>query len=146
MSPVVTLAQGAPPIEQSGTSYMVQYGVVGIMCVVFAYIIFYLYRENRVDRREAASNEKNHAAELTACKEQCKTEKEALRADYERRYRELLEGYQAQLVQIRTASDQREDSIRRDMSTMIEKLANSNKESSEALVDMLTQFLQKVVK
>jgi len=145
MNPVVTLAQAAP-IEKSGTDYMVQYGVVGIMCVVFAYIIFYLYRENRADRREAAANEKNHAAELMACKEQCKTEKEALEKLFEKRNREILEGYTQQLIVIRQSCEKREDDIRREFNALAEKLANGNKESSEALVEMLQQFLNKVVK
>jgi len=144
---VVAQTPGLPTmIETSAWGYAAQFGVVGFLCALFAVVIYKLYRENRADRKEATDKEKADAIELTKCQEGCRIDKETLRADYERRHREILEGYSAQMTQSRTVADKREDEIRRETAAMIERLANANKDSSEALVEMLQQFLNKVVK
>lgn len=149
MTPTGTVVQTTnlpTMIETSAWGYAAQFGVVGLLCILFAVVIYRLYRENRADRKEATDKEKVDAIDLVKCHEACRVEKETLRADYERRHREILEGYSAQMMQFRATSDKREDEIRRETTGMIERLANANKDSSEALVEMLQQFLNKVVK
>ena len=149
--PIASLAQVAPPvpatsIEVSAAAQLFQYGVIGVLVVVFALVIRSLYKENRVDRKEAADSDKKHVAELVACEERCRTEKETLKVEHEKRHRELLESYAKEMIRIRDLSEKREDDIRRETATMIAALADSNSEASEALMEMLQQFLNKVVK
>lgn len=157
MDPVVVATAAGEAAHTSPWAEAVKYGIGGVLALAFAYVIIYLYKENRADRREAAANEKSHAAELATlkaahekemvlCKEHCRIEKETIRADYEKKHREVLEGYTVQLTQVRATFDKREEDIRRDSNANVEKLANANKESAEALVDMLQQFLAKVVR
>ena len=146
--PVASLAQAAPTttIETSAAAQLFQYGVIGVLCVVFAIVIRALYKENRSDRKEAEETAKKHIIELVSCEERCRTEKETLKIESEKRHRELLEGYAKEMIRIRDLAEKREDDIRRETATMIAALADANSESSEALMEMLQQFLNKVVK
>lgn len=139
-----TLAQ--ENIGQTATSTALQYGVVGVVALVFAWVIVHLYKQSRADLRESAEKDKKHAEDLTKCQEQCKVEKEALRADHDRKHREVLEGYTIQLTQIRQQQEKREDDIRREFTATYTKLAEAGREKDEALIEMLDKLQAKLIK
>ena len=145
MSPVVALAQSVA-LETSAAERMFSYGAIGVLCVVFAFVIRALYKQGVDERKAAAESDKKHVAELVSCEERCRTEKEAVRTESERRHRELVEAYAQQIRQIRDLSEKREDNIRLEAASMIAQLADANTEANDKLVAMLQQFIIKVVK
>lgn len=142
-----------PGLETSIASEFLRYGVVGVVCIVFAWVIRFLYREGKDDRTKMEAERKIWTAEREVlkadnakCFEACKTEKETLKADYERRYKELLEGYTHQWSVERDASRKREDDIRREMTIFIESVSKNYQESNEDLTQMLSKIHEKLVK
>jgi len=140
-------------LETSIVGEVLRYGIVGLVAVVFGLVIRFLYREGKDDRTKMEAERKIWAAEREAlkadnakCLEACKTEKETMKADYERRNKETLEGYSHQLVQERDAGRKREDDIRREMTVFIERIAHQYQESNEDLSTMLAKLHDKLVK
>ena len=129
-------------VVTNSAATVAQYGILGIACVIFAIVIKMLYSENRADRNTADAERKlwneerqKMRAENVSCTEQCRTEKETLAKDYERRHREVLEGYATQLRQVKSDSEE-----------FVEKISNGAKASNDALIAMLQKFYEKIVK
>ena len=123
-----------------------QYGVLGVLTVLFGLVIRFLYRENRADQKAIEVERKSFSVEREALKAEHAKISEALKLDYEKKHREVLEGYVHQLIQVRDSSSKREDDIRRETTALIEKLSESSQDSNEALVAMLQKFYEKIVK
>jgi len=133
-------------VEKSATAELLQYGVVGLAVIVFAAVIVHLYKQNRKDLKESHARDTKHEADLAKCQEQCKVEKEAMRADYERKNRETIEGYTHQLTQLRAQQEKREDDIRREMNAMVVKISENAQERDEALLAMLNKFYERIAR
>jgi hypothetical protein len=140
-------------VEESMLTPILKYGVVGIGLIVFALVIRYLYKESREDRKKfeeergkLADERERLKADNLRCIEQCKTEKEGMRVDFERQHRIAADEY-ARLIAIeRDNARRREDDIRRETMQLVEKISQSAQVSSEALVEMLQKFYEKIVK
>jgi hypothetical protein len=142
---IATLANSVS-IEKNAWDYLLQYGVVGLMCIVFGLVIRYLYNEAREERKAFAERDKKHAEDMVKCAEGCKVEKESLRADYEKRHREVIDGYMHQLSVMRATQDKREEDIRRETASLVTKLSESAQEKDEALLAMLNKFYERLIK
>lgn len=150
-------ATTVPGLESTVIGEMLRYGLVGVIAVIFALVIRYLYRENRDDRvkREAvheaerkvwSSEREMLKADNARCIEACKTERELLRADYERRNKEAVEGYMHQFTVERDAARKREDDLRHDTDAFVASIADKAKVSDEAMVAMLQKLLASIIK
>lgn len=131
-----------PTFEGSLLLEALRYGVVGLIAILFAKVIVYLYKENRADLKDGIKERKEWSDERI----KWASEREKLGLDYERRHREVVEGYAHQLVQVREAAQKRDDSIRQEVATMMDKVSANSNDVNEALIEMLKKIHEKLVK
>lgn len=134
----------APQIIQVGQKsweILLGYGVVGVAVIVFAMVIISLYKEIKEERRECKAERKSFDEERVANAKAL----EAIRAEYEKRYREVLEGYTQQLRQDRTQQYEREDKIRNAFTELLTDLKDGLGERDEALTEMLKKLQERVL-
>lgn len=121
-------------MESGIQSVAFQYGVLGAVALVFAYVIRALYA--RIEARDAAI-----AAERIAW---AKKEVE-LRADYETKHVTALVEYAKQLQELREAGQVREDAIRQEFSSLMERVADEATKTSKATTDVLHKFYDRIL-
>lgn len=113
-----------------------QYGVLGVVAVVFGYAIMHLFRALRADqhemRSEVAARERERAEWMV--------EREGLKAEYERKHRELAEGFAESLRDEREANRAHEDAVRREFSDLMEKIATESSRSAEVTATILSKL------
>lgn len=126
---------------ESVTTQAWQYGVLGVVATVFGYAIIHLFRALRADQQEAraavAAREKERA--------DWAVEREAIRGEYERKHRDLVEGFTQALREERDANRQHEDTVRREFSELMEQISAESSESAEAIVRILNKFYDRFV-
>jgi len=130
-------------MEQSSaaTSTAVQYGVLGVVALVFAYAIIHLFKTMRAD--QAAS--KAEAKAMDEERKQWAVEREGLRTEYERKHRELVERYAEAEREEREEGRAREDIVRKEFADLMERVATESGKASQALVDMMQKFYDRFV-
>lgn len=111
-----------------------QYGVLGVVALVFAYVIVALYR--RGEKKDEKIIEDRSA---WAAKEQ------GLRADYEARHSAALVEYAKQLQDLRAAGQDREDAIRKEFSDLMEHISEEATKTSNATIDVLHKFYDRIL-
>ena len=131
-----------PNAEVSILTEALRYGVVGLIAILFARVIVYLYREHRTDLKDIAKERKEWGEE----RERWVEERATLKTDYERRHREVVEGYSHQLMQDREASRKRDDAVRQETAAAIDKASATSNDVNEALIEMLKKIHEKLVK
>ena len=137
-------AQLASP-EAAVSSKALEYGILGVVCLIFAYVIVFLYKRNeRIrDAAEAKSKEDDKliaTERLTWAleRERWSVEREKIRAD-------LAEKFARELRDAHEQSRAHEVAIRREYAEMIEGMSNEQKRASDALVDMLRKFHERAL-
>jgi putative protein kinase ArgK-like GTPase of G3E family len=129
-------------MESSSTTAMAwQYGVLGIVALVFGYAIIHLFRTIRADQktgREAdVAREKERGEWATA--------REALRAEYERKHRDVVESFAQALREERNNNREHEDAVRREFAELMERISTEAARSSDATVAVLSKFYDRFV-
>lgn len=127
--------------QASVTSTAVQYGVLGIVALAFAFAIIHLFKAMRKDHEAAKADEKAMEKE----RGQWAVEREALRTEYERKHRELVEKYAENLREERDGNREHEDLARKEFAELMERVAAESGRSSQALVDMMQKFYDRFV-
>lgn len=126
---------------ESVTTQAWQYGVLGVVAVVFGYAIIHLFRALRADQREAraevAARERERAEWMV--------EREALRHEYERKHRELASDFADSLRQERDNSRDHEDAVRKEFSDLMERISSESAQSADATVAILSKFYDRFV-
>jgi hypothetical protein len=128
-------------MDQAVTSTALQYGVLGIVALAFAIAIIQLFKTLRTDH--AAS--KADAAAMEKERGQWALERESLRAEYERRHRELVEQFAETLREERESSRSHEDLVRKEFADLMEQVAVESGKASQAIVDMMEKFYDRFV-
>ena len=113
---------------------VLQFGILGVVALVFAYVIVALYR-----RGEAKEEKINTDRIAWAAKEQ------ALRTEYEIKHVAALVEYAKTLDELREQSQVREDAIRKEFSDMMERVAEEATKTSNATVDVLHKFYDRIL-
>ena len=126
---------------QAATSTALQYGVLGVVALAFALAIIQLFKTMRADH--AAS--KVDAAAMEKERGQWAVEREALRNEYERKHRELVESYAETAQEERNSNRAHEDLVRKEFTDLMERVAAESGKSSQALVDMMQKFYDRFV-
>ena len=72
-------------------------------------------------------------------------EREQLKTEYERKHREVVEDYAERLEKERDGNRTHEDLMRTEYADMMEQVAKESGQSSQALVDMMQKFLDRLV-
>lgn len=147
-------------VAVDATTEAIKYGVVGILCLVFAIVIIYLYKEGKLERKSFETERKEWdkergtlRAQIAVEQEKCRTEQEKCRTEcatkekmFEVQHRTVVESYANQMNQLRQTQEKREDDIRRETHIMLEKLSDKYDSSSKSLVDMLQKFYDQVIR
>lgn len=120
--------------DQTITSEFVQYGVLGVVCLIFAYAIIHLFKTIRADAK-AQAEERDKWAD----------EREAMRVEHERKHRELVESYTQALRAERDGNRGHEDEVRREFAELMERVSTETGKASDALVSMLQKFYDRLV-
>lgn len=121
--------------------------VVALAAVVIVLFKLYVGR-NKSAEDGAAGKDKLIAEERKswAIKEQAwQTEREALRADAERRMKEHAESYAAELAEMNDKFLAREDQIRKDFGDRIERIASEASKSAQLQNDVLNKIYERFV-
>lgn len=129
-----------------------QYGVLGVVALAFALAVVHLWRTLREDakqRTEEVKAREVERAEWTAREMRLRNElatKEAdLRAEYERKHREVVDHY-AQLAKAeRRESREHEDRAREEFAEIMERVSTEHGKMSDALVNTLQKFYERFV-
>jgi len=139
-------------MEQTATSTALQYGVLGVVALAFAFAIIQLFKTMRAD--QAAS--KADAKAMEEERGRWAVERETLRTEYERKHRELIESCAettqeeretcAQTLREERASNRaHEDLVRKEFADLMERVAAEGGKASQALVDMMEKFYARFV-
>ena len=126
---------------QTATSTAVQYGVLGVVALVFGFAIIYLFKAMRDDHRASKADEKAMEKE----RGQWAVERETLRTEYERKHRELVESYMDQSREDRAANRAHEELVRKEFAELMERVAAESGRSSHALVELMEKFYDRFV-
>jgi hypothetical protein len=118
-----------------------QYGAIGVMLVVFGLVIRYLFK--RYERREVLIGRERVA--MAAEREAWNTQKETLRAEYEKSLRTQIETFLAEARAERVTNREHEDLARAEFAEIIERISAEASRSSTALVEMLQKFYDRFV-
>ena len=129
-----------------------QYGVLGIVACVFAYAIVHLFRALQAAYERNAAAEKAREAERSdwtkrelLLRQELETKEADLRAEYERKHREVIDHY-AQLAKAeRRENREHEDKAREEFAEIMEKVSADANKSTDALVNMLQKFYERFV-
>lgn len=131
--------------EAAASGKALEYGILGVVCLIFAYVIVFLYKRNeRIrDTADAKSKEEDKligTERLTWAleRERWSVEREKIRAD-------LTEKFARDLREAIAHSRENENSIRREYAEMIEAMAAEQKRASDSLVDMLRKFHERAL-
>ena len=121
-------------MEQTATSTAVQYGVLGVVALVFAYAIVHLFKAMRTDTKA-----------MEAERTKWGVERETIRTEFERKHREVVEDYAERLEKARDSNRVHEDLVRKEFAEMMEQVAEEGGQSAQALVDMMQKLLDRLV-
>lgn len=124
----------ATNIETSATDYALQYGVVGVLAAIFGYVIVILFK--RGEARDAAMN-----AERVAWVEK----EQKIRAEAEKRVADAVTEFAKQLQAQRDAAQGREDQIRAEFSSLMERVSEEATKTSNATIDVLHKFYDRIL-
>lgn len=130
--------------EAAAAHQALQYGILGVVALIFAFVIRSLYNDNKAERKAREEERKKTDIEIATLKGECQTEKAAMRGEFEKKSRELLDDYAKQLSEDRDAYRRREDDIRREANLLVEKVSASAEASNEAIVEMLQKFYERI--
>ena len=111
-----------------------QYGVLGVVALIFAYAIVHLFRTMRADLK-AMEEERG----------KWRTEREALRTEYERKHRELVESFAQAVREERDTNRAHEDQVRKEFAELMERIATESGRASQALVAAMEKFYDRLV-
>jgi len=127
--------------QSAATSTAVQYGVLGIVALAFAYAIVHLFKMMRTDY----ASSKDDAKAMVKERGEWAVEREAMRTEYERKHRELVEWYAESVSEEREANRAHEELVRKEFAELMERVAAENGRSAQALVDMMQTFYDRFV-
>ena len=133
-----------------------QYGVLGVVALVFGYAILHLWRTSRADlksmeaeRLEVAKDRSAERAAWQIERHNLHTANEIklaeLRAEHEERHRELVEDFAKELRADRDASRAHEDQARREFAELMERVSDDSVKSAEKIAQMLQKFYDRFV-
>jgi len=120
--------------DQTLTSEFVQYGVLGVVCLIFAYAIIHLFKTIRADAKTQADERDKWAIE-----------RETAHVEHERKLREVVENYAQALREERDGNRAHEDEVRREFAELMERVSTETGKASDALVTMLQKFYDRLV-
>lgn len=127
--------------SSAASATALQYGVLGVVALVFAWAIVYLFKTMRADN--AAS--KADAKKMEEDRGKWSVDREALKTEYERKHRELVETYAKTLREERDSNRTHEDEVRKEFADLMEHVAAEGGKASQALVDMMQKFYDRFV-
>jgi hypothetical protein len=122
-------------------SALAQYGPVGVIAAIFAAVIVALFKQLRGETRDRIEDHKKSAESQAKHDVQIET----LRADYERKHREVAEGYAQALREEREGNRAHEDEVRKEFAELMETVSAEAAKSSDAVVAVLNKFYDRFV-
>lgn len=128
-------------MEKTVTDTALQYGVLGVVALVFAVAIIYLFKAMRADHKEMDAERKGIEAE----RKQWAVERVEIRNEFERKHRELVESCAEAAQEERNENRAHEDLVRKEFAELMEQVAAESGQSSQAIVDMMQKFLDRFV-
>ncbi len=122
-------------------SEALQYGILGIVALAFAFAIINLFKMMRSDSAAASAEQKAMEKE----RGQWAVERETIRTEFERKHREQVERYAEAIQEERNSNRAHEDLARKEFADLMEQVATEGGKASQALVDMMQKFYDRFV-
>jgi hypothetical protein len=126
---------------EPGPSLLSQYGVVGVIASIFAAVIVFLFKQLREEAKARIEDHKKIAEERA----KHDVEREALRTEFERKHRELVEVLTQDLRDEHKANRAHEDEVRKEFAELMETVSAEAAKSSDAIVSVLNKFYDRWV-
>lgn len=123
-------------------------GTITVLASVIAYLFkLYVSRNREVAEATLAMiKERNEwAIERAQLVANAEVQEQELRADYEKRWRELIERYDDIVSRDHAENRRHEDQVRKEFADIMERVAAESARSSQALVTMLQKFYDRWV-
>lgn len=127
--------------SQTAAAAAWQYGVLGIVALVFGYAIIHLFRALRADQANVRATEVAREKE----RGEWAVEREQLRTEYERKLRESSEDYAKALRAERDNNREHEDAARREFGELMESISARAEKSSDAIAGVLSKFYERFI-
>lgn len=118
-----------------------QYGPVGVIAAIFAAVIVVLWKQHRDEVKARIEDHKQQAGVQAKHDVQIET----LRTEYERKHREVVEGYAKALREERDGNRKHEDLVRREFAELMEAISAEAGRSSDAVVTVLNKFYDRFI-
>ncbi len=136
-----------------------QYGVLGVVALAFAWAIVHLWRATRTDAQSAVEREKAFEKErsewrvreaklldeITKRDDDLDRKEVDIRAEYERKHRELVDHYAQLARNERQENRTHEDRVRNEFGEIVEGIEVEARKSADALVALMQKFYERFV-
>ncbi len=143
----MTEAQAAAAMPQQ----MWQYGVLGVVVVVFALVIKHLFKRyealNSLVLAELKAKEKEIADERSAWNSErirLATKEFSLRQEFEERHTTLVKDYAKQIVTMQEEARARESATRKENAEIQRQTGEAARHANEALTTLLQKFYERM--
>ncbi len=146
------MQQAVPSIQMSGWDYAIQYGVLGVLALVFALVIRHLYSKREEDNKAAAKEREQLREGMLKREAEHAIQIAKIQADADRQVRDAAEKYaemlRADVKESRAREDlhlAREDRIRGEFSDLMETIASKAAEASDATKQVLDKIYERFI-
>lgn len=148
---------GSP--AEAATDVAFQYGVVGVVALVFAIATIYLFKRYEAREREHTAREKENTARWDAREKEIASEREAMieereghqtalvavRVEYEVKHRELVQQYAASARADHSDNRAHEDAARREFANIMTTVEDQAAKSAAAVTAVLEKLHDRFV-
>ena len=118
-----------------------QYGVLGIVALVFGWVIYKLWTYNTTRDDQRATERKKMDEERAGWV----LEREKIRSEYEAKHRELADKYGEQLIEQIKAFRENDTIARRETADTLEAMAEASEKQADKQVAMFEKLTDRIV-
>lgn len=118
-----------------------QYGILGVVALVFALVIRFLFKQYQREVRKNQDKDKMIADERQAWA----VEREKIRGEFDEHHTDLLKEYAQKIQAEHKECQEREATIRRERDEMVERMADEQRKANDAMVEMLQKLQERMV-
>ncbi len=130
-------------METASENVALQYGVLGVVCLAFAYVIIALFKRGERRDDKAAEDRATWAAKEATLRAEQEQKLSALRTEFEAKHSAALVEYAKQLHGLRVENQQREDMSRAEYSVLMEKVSEEAVKANAATTEVLHKVYER---
>ena len=141
-----------PSTARSATDIVLNYGIIGVVALVFGYVIIALYKKNeaRVEKsielaKEMASERASFALREAALRAEAALREVALRKELAEEREKLADEFAKDLRELRVQGHAREDQIRREYTELMETVSAEATKQAGAMANVMDKVYDRII-